>query len=100
MPRLRNYGPGKRVNVWIPEKQLKTAVQIENLSNFIQIALDNAADIMAWAILRNADPKVYKENHKLEDVIEPFNEKYPQNELTQKRTAEWPKNSPQKPELW
>lgn len=100
MPRLKNYGPGKRVNVWIPEKQLKVAVQIDNLSNFIQIALDIAPDIMAWAILRDVDPKKYDTGRELKDVVEQFNEKYPQNELTQKRNGQWPANSPKKQELW
>lgn len=100
MPKLKNYGPGKRVNVWIPERQLKTAVQIENLSNFLQIALDIAPDIMAWAILRDVDPKKYNTGRQLEDVLDDFNKKYPQNELTQKRQGTWPNNSPKKPELW
>lgn len=99
MPKLKNYGAGKRVNIWLPEKQLKTAVQIDNLSNFFQIALDMAPDIMAWAMLKDLDPK-YNTNKQLEDVIDDFNAKYPQNELTQKRNGTWPKNSPNKQELW
>lgn len=85
MPTLKNYGPGKRVNVWIPERQLETAEQIENFSNFIQIALDNAADIMAWAILKDVDPKKYNTGREVGDVIDEFNAKYPLDPLTKKR---------------
>lgn len=100
MPKLKNYGPGKRVNIWIPERQLKVAVQIDNLSNFFQICLDIAPDVMAWAMLRDIDPKKYNTGRQIEEVIEGFNKKYPQNELTQKRTGEWPKPSQPKQELW
>lgn len=100
MPRLKYKKKGKRVNLWIPDRQMKVAAQIDNLSNFFQIALDNAADIMAWAILHDYDPKTYSTGRKLEDVSDEFNKKYPQNELTQKRTQKWPKPSPKTPELW
>lgn len=100
MPRLKFKKKGKRVNVWIPANQMKTAAQIDNLSEFIQIALDNAADIMAWAILRDIQPDRFNTGRKLETVIDEYNEKHPQNELTQKRTGKWPQNSPPKPELW
>ncbi len=100
MPRLKYKKKGKRVNLWIPDKQMEMAAQIDNLSSFLQIALDNAVDIMAWAILRDIQPQKYNTGRKLEDVIDNFNEKYPQNELTQKRTGKWPKNSPNKQELW
>jgi hypothetical protein len=76
---------GKRVNLWIPGKQLETAMQIENISKFFQIALDNAADIMAWAILKEYEPKKYDTGRKTEDVIDEFNKKYPVNPLTAKR---------------
>ena len=100
MPRLKYKKKGKRVNLWIPSHQMKTAAQIDNLSNFFQIALDNAADIMAWAILRDVQPQKYNTGRKVEAVIDEFNEKYPQNELTQKRQGTWRKNSPSKQELW
>lgn len=100
MPRLKYKKKGKRVNLWIPDRQMKTAVQIDNLSAFFQLALDAASDIMAWAILQKEDPEKYDTKRQLEDYIDEFNEKYPQNELTQKRTGEWHKNSPKKPELW
>lgn len=99
MPRLKYKKKGKRVNIWIPARQMKTAAEIENLSNFFQIALDNAADIMAWAILRDVDPKRYHSNHELPDVIDDFNKKYPLDELTQKRNGTWHKNSPKLPDV-
>lgn len=99
MPKLRYKKKGKRVNLWIPARQLKVASQIDNVSNFLQIALDNAADIMAWAILNDVDPKRYHNVHQLEDVIDEFNEKYPLDELTQKRNGTWHKPSPKLPEI-
>lgn len=99
MPRLVYKKKGKRVNVWIPARQMKTASEIDNLSNFFQIALDNAADIMAWAILRDVDPKRFQNHHELPDVIDDFNRKYPLDELTQKRNGTWRKNSPKLPDI-
>jgi len=55
---------------------------------------------MAWAILKDYDPKKYNTGKVVEDVIDEFNEKYPQDPLTQKRNGEWRKNSANKPELW
>lgn len=100
MPKgIRKPLVGKRVNVWIPAPQIETAVQIENLSSFIQIALDNAADIMTWAILRNVDPKKYNTGRKLDTVIDDFNAKYPLDPLTQRRQNKWPKPSAKLPEI-
>jgi hypothetical protein len=95
----RNPLVGKRVNVYIPGRQRETAVQIENLSAFFQIALDNAADIMAWAILRDVKPKTYTPTHKLENVIDDFNDKYPLDPLTQKRQGKWQIHSPKLPDV-
>lgn len=100
MPRLKYKKASKRTHIYIPDRQMKTAVQIENLSKFVQIALDNAADIMAWAILRGYDPTKYNTGRKIEDVVDEFNEKYPLNDLTLKRQGKWPKNSVTKPDLW
>lgn len=88
---------GKRVNVYIPGPQREVAVQIENLSAFIQIALDSAPDIMAWALLHDINPKVYDTGRKLETVIDEFNEKYPLDPLTQKRQGKWHKHSQKLP---
>lgn len=99
MPRLKYKKKGKRVNVWIPDRQMKTAAQIDNLSNFFQIALDGAADIMAWAILMKSDSEKYNTGRQIEEVVDEFNEKYPQNELTRKRNKQWHKNSQKLPEI-
>lgn len=99
MPRLKYKKKGKRVNLWIPERQLKVASEIENVSAFFQIALDNAADIMAWAILNKVDPKRFHNNHQLEEVIDEFNDKYPLDELTQRRNGTWHKPSPKLPDV-
>lgn len=94
MARPKNEnGPGKRVNIYILQRHVETAEQIDNLSAFVQIALDQAADIMAWAMLKEYDPKKYNTDRKLEDQIDDFNQKYPQDPLTQKRTGKWPKRS-------
>ena len=100
MPKLKHYGPGKRVNVWIPEKYLETAELIDNLSKFLQIALDQAPNIMAWAILEDIDPEKFKVRKKIDDVIDKYNKKYPLDPLTQKRTGKWPKASPPQPDSW
>ncbi len=100
MPRLKYKKAGKRVNVWIPAHQMKLAQDIDNLSEFFQIALDNAADIMAWAILRDVEPQRFNTGRKVEDVIDEYNKQHPLNELTQKRQGTWHNNSPKTPELW
>lgn len=98
--------PKNRVNVYIRSDKLGIASQIENFSAFLDICLEQAPDIMAWAILNRADPKKYHARAKIEDVVGEFNEKFPMDpnnpltEVTQKRQGVWPKNSPKKPELW
>lgn len=92
---------GKRVNIWIPGKQLAIAKQIENLSQFFQLSLDQAPGIMAWAILHDKHPEKYPLNtKKLEDVVDEFNEKYPLDPLTQKRQGKWQQPSQPKQEIW
>lgn len=92
---------GKRINIWVPGRQLEVARQIENLSQFIQLALDQAPDIMAWAILHDRHPQKYPIKRKnMEDVVDIFNERYPLDPLTQKRQNKWHKLSPPKPEIW
>lgn len=92
---------GKRVNVWIPPAQLPMAIQIENLSKFVQIALDNAPDIMAWAILRDVKPEKYHPLHSIDepDLLDNFNKKYPLDPLTKKRQRTWHKNFQQLPDV-
>ena len=99
MPKLKNYGKGRRITLWLREPQLKTHDQIENFSAFVQLAVDQAPDIMAWAILHSVDPKKYRIDKKLEDYVDKFNEKYPQDELTQKRQGKWRKPSQKLPDI-
>lgn len=100
MPRLKYKKKGKRVNIWIPEKQLKIAADIDNLSSFVQLALDQAPSIMAWAILKQKYPEKYYENKKFEDHIDAFNDIYPKNELTKLRDPEWNKTYRNNQEIW
>lgn len=85
MPRLVHKKPGKRINIWLSGESLATAEQIDNLSNFFQLALKQASGIMAMDIiirnqgLPNMQPPTAAE-------IAAFNETHPHNPLTQKRT--------------
>lgn len=99
MPKHTKSSHGKRVNVYLRGKSLRTAKQIDNLSAFFQLCLDIAPDIMAWDILREDDPTL-QTGRKLEDHIDDFNAKHPLDPLTAKRKKAWPKNSPNKSELW
>lgn len=99
MPKLKYRQKKKRVCVSISGQHLKIASQIDNFSAFVQLALDNAADIMAWDILKNVDPEIYHGNARMEDVIDQFNALHPQNELTQKRNGTWHKPSAKLPEI-
>lgn len=89
MARPKPDRSGERRHVYLPPKYLDMADQIENLSGFLQICLDQAPDIMAWAILNRHDPKKYHPRKKMEEVVEEFNEKFPLNPLTQKRQGKW-----------
>lgn len=101
MPKLKNYGPGKRVNIWLPEKHLKIADDIENLSQFVQIALEQAASIMAFDIIKQAKG-ITKQDPPTPEQYERWNSDHPQNPLTQKRENEKcsTPTSASKPELW
>lgn len=101
MPRLSKYGPGKRVNIWLPERHLKIAKDIENLSNFVQIALDQAAGIMAFDIVKKAKG-IPNQPPPTPEQLERWNKDHPQTPLTKKReneTCNTPASQP-KPELW
>lgn len=93
MPKLKNYNPGKRINIWMPERSLKILDQIENKSNFFQLALEQAAGIMALAIIK--EEKKLVQNPPTTEVIQEFNTKYPLDPLTAKRidTNQWPKTN-------
>jgi len=90
----------KRVNVYLRPPQLKTRKLISNYSAFVQIATDNAADIMAWAILKKVDPKKYHPLHQLDEpgLVDEFNKKFPADPLIPKG-KKWPKNSQKLPDV-
>jgi hypothetical protein len=100
MPRLKNYKPGRRVNIWLPDRHDKIADQIDNLSQFVQIALDQAASIMAFDIIKRE--KGLTQEPPTQEQIDQWNKDHPQNPLTQKRenTECSTPNSAPKQELW
>lgn len=87
MPKLVNYRAGKRVNVWLPDKQLKTWNMIENKSAFVQQALDDAAGIMAYAVLKRE--RALEERITIDDIIGQYNETFPLDPLTKQRLKKW-----------
>lgn len=99
MPKLKNYGPGERRIFWLREKNRKMYNAIENKSEFINIALEAAIDIMAWDILKKMEPDVYKVERKqpVEEIIDDFNKKHPLDELTAKRLGRTNGQKPQRP---
>lgn len=100
MPRLKHKTKGARRHIWVAGRQLEVADQIENLSRFVQICLDIAPDIMAWAILKEHEPLKYDTGRQLSEVIDEYNKQNPVDPLTQKRNGTWPKNSPKRQEMW
>lgn len=89
MPRPKPVAEGKRQHVWLPPAHLEIRQDIENFSAFVQICLEQAPDIMAWAILRDVDPKKYRPRKTMDEVKDEFNKKFPLDELTQKRQGKW-----------
>lgn len=101
MPKRTSSSHGKRINIYLKGKHLRTAKQIDNLSAFIQLALEIAPDIMAWDILNREAGGTLDTGRKLENEVEAFNDNHPLDPLTAKRkNPEWQKNSPSKSELW
>lgn len=103
MPKLVNYGTGKRVNVSLLERHLEIWKTLENKSEFVQLCLDNAVDIMTWDILKKEDPETFHiDNPPLEEVVPLYNAKHPLNPLTANRLGKetWPKNSAKPQENW
>ena len=100
MPKLKHYGPGKRINIWVPERYLKVLDQIENKSQFFQMAIDQAAGIMAIDIIKKE--KQLKQNPPTPEAIAQWNTDHPLDPLTAKRigTEKWHKNSQPKPASW
>jgi hypothetical protein len=87
MPKLKNYGPGRRISAWVRSRNFKMWDDIENKSAFLQLCIDNAVDIMAWDILKKSDPDIYHVEHQqpVEEIVAQFNENHPLNDLTLKR---------------
>jgi hypothetical protein len=103
MPKLVNYGTGKRVSVSLLERHLKIWNDLENKSEFVQLCLENAVDIMTWDILKKEDPETFHiEQPPIEEVIPHYNDKHPLNKLTAQRLGKetWPKNSVKPQENW
>jgi hypothetical protein len=83
MPKLKNYGPGKRINIWIPERHLKTLNQIDNKSQFFQMAIEQAAGIMGLDIIKRE--KGLKQPGPTPEQIEIWNKNHPLDPLTARR---------------
>jgi hypothetical protein len=91
---------GKRINIWLPYESAKIAKDIDNLSEFVQQALDQAAGIMAIDIIKKA--KGLSQPPPTPEQFEQWNKDHPLNKLTAKRENKWPntQNSHSKPVLW
>lgn len=88
-----------RITLSYPRRQKKILKEIENKSQFFQLALDDAAGLMSWALIKKQQK--LKEPDKLTpELIAEYNDAFPVDELTAKRQNKWPRNSPKKPELW
>lgn len=99
----KKIGKGRRISAYIPAKLLATWDDIDNKSNFIQIALEDAVGIMTWAIMRENNPEKFHKNDKpIETVLPEFNKKFPLDPLTANRLGKesWPKTSQSEQELW
>lgn len=94
---------GKRVNIYLPPSAQAIAKDIDNLSEFVQVALDQAAAIIAFDIIKQK--KNLTSPAATEEQIEQWNIDHPLDPLTAKRLGkekQWPNTqpSPPKPELW
>jgi hypothetical protein len=71
----------------VKSRNFRTWDEIENKSAFLQLCIDNAVDIMAWDILKKADPEQYDipQEKPYEEIVEEFNAKHPLDPLTAKR---------------
>lgn len=90
---------GIRVNVYLPAKHRKIARDIDNLSGFLQMALEQAAGIMAFDIIKRE--KGYSQPLPTQEQYNEFNQNHPLDPLTKKRENKKCETSSQpKPELW
>lgn len=100
MPKLKNYAAGKRINIWLPSKHVKIAKDIDNLSQFVQMSLEQAAGVMAWDIIKQE--KGLQDAPPTPEALERWNKDHPLDPLTAKRKnvkCSTP-NSQSKQELW
>lgn len=96
------------VKVYLPNKQLKVFVMLENPAAFMKLCIDNAAGIMAWDILKKRDPKKYYDIDRLEDVLPAYNDENPTGIFGDKAKvkrklevrSEISANYPNQPENW
>lgn len=99
MPRQKLKKPPSqfRKQIVLPNRQREIVDGIDNFSAFVQLAVDNAAGIMAWDAIKRQ--KGVEDQEKIEDELPGFNAAHPQNDLTKQRIKP-SENSPSKPELW
>jgi len=91
MPRLKKYKPGRRVNIWLPDYHDNIAKDIDNLSQFFQLALEQAAGIMALDIIKRE--KGLQQPLPTPEQTAEWNKNHPLDPLTAKRKKQWP-NTP------
>jgi hypothetical protein len=84
----RGGRPGKRVNIYLPPESVKIAKQIDNLSEFIQLALDQAASIMAFDIIKK-HKGIESQPPPTQDAVDQWNRDHPLNPLTQRRMKKY-----------
>jgi hypothetical protein len=76
--------PGKRVTIYLPNHSLAIAKQIDNLSEFFQVSLEQAAGIMAFDIIKKETGIVDKRTPS-EEQLDTWNKNHPLDPLTAKR---------------
>lgn len=82
----------------MPDKYLRDWKQIENKSNFVQLAMDQQVGIMQWAMMR--ERLKYPANPvPTEAQIADFNKVFPLDPLTKTR-KKWQENLAKPRELW
>lgn len=92
--------PGRRVSIWLPAEHDKISKDIDNLSHFVQLALEQAVGIMAFDIIKQK--KGLPSKAPTQEQLDRWNADHPLDPLTAKRKNKWPNTqpSPKKPELW
>lgn len=91
---------GKRVNIYLPLDSLAIAKDIDNLSEFFQVALRQAAGIMAFDIIKKQ--RGAEQPLPTQEQYDTFNQDHPLDPLTAKRLGKenkWPNTPPSAPKL-